>query len=111
MSALADISSPAVKVKYCPWIPFDADALSFSVYPGEQFFITVVALGQTDFPVSAKLLSEHKYTSDKYCLSPTNHYINAACTEVSFRLYSAVDGDYVHLKLYQENLCQSLISG
>ena len=112
-SALASISSPAVKVKFCPLQYSDTTyvILSKSIYPGEQFNYSVVALGQAGYPVPAKLLGDHRYTGDKYRLSPTNHYINDTCTIVSFRLYSAVDRTNVQLKLYQENPCQGLVNG
>ena len=112
-SAFEGISSPAVKVKFCPLQYSDTTyaILSKSIYPGEQFNYSVVAIGQAGYPVPAKLLSDHRYTGDKYRLSPTNHYVNDTCTTVSFRLYSAVERDHVQLKLYQENPCQGLVNG
>ena len=110
----ANISSYAEKVWVCSLQgdeSYSRSSITLSVHPGQQFNITITALGQAGFPVPSELLSEHRYTGDKYRLSPSNQYINGTCTNAYFRLYSAVDDDYVHIKLYTENPCQSLVDG
>ena len=111
----ANISSYAEKIWVCPLQgdeSYTQPSITQRVYPGQQFNITVIALGQAGFPVPSKLLSEHRYTGDKYRLSPSNQYINGTCTNVYFRLYSAVDNDYAHvrIKLFTENPCQNLVN-
>ena len=109
----ANISSYAEKIWVCPLQgdeSYSRSSITLSVYPGQQFNITVIALGQAGFPVPSKLLSEQRYIDDEYRLSPSNHNINDTCNNVSFRLYSAVDDDYVCIKLYPENPCQNLVN-
>ena len=107
----ASISSPAEKIKFCSLHEDTYHTVTRRVYPGEQFNIKVKALGQSGDPVPSVLFTEHTYAGNRYRLSPPNHNINGACTNVFFRLYSSVDDSSVLIKFYQENPCQSLVDG
>ena len=98
------ISSHAEEIRFC-----SLHEDTWKIYPGQQFDIKVKALGQTGDPVPSILFSDLKYTGDRYRLSPPNHNINGACTDMFFRLYSTVNN--VFIKFYQENPCQNLVDG
>ena len=98
------ISSHAEEIRFC-----SLHEDTRKIYPGQQFDIKVKALGQTGDPVPSILFSDLKYTGDRYRLSPPNHNINGACTDMLFRLYSTFNDAFI--KFYQENPCQSLVNG
>ena len=108
-----NISSQAEKIKFCQSekILDYRNTLSMRVHPGEQFNITVIALGQAGSPVPAIVYSQNNYTGDDYRLSPSNQQINGSCTNITFQLFSINGDGQKQFKLYPENPCQSLNSG
>ena len=110
------VSSPASKIRFCE---VDDDGLlnlltdipAKNVYPGQHFDISLIALGQTEYPVPTTVFWEKKYNRiSEYCLSLPSNTIESSCTTVSFQLYSG-NVSYVNFKLYPENPCQNLVEG
>ena len=104
------ISSTAKKIKFC-----GDDIPRLSLYPGQQFTISLIALGQADSTVPATVYWEKSYPppqNSEYRLSPSSCMINDSCTGVSFWLYTS-DLEFLDLnfKLYPENPCQNLVKG
>jgi hypothetical protein len=109
-----NISSQAEQIKFCQDDNVVMDNYrSISPHPGEQFNITVVALGQTGSPVPTTIFSENVYNYEigQYRLSPSSQSITGACRNISFKLYSTANNTYVQFKLYPLSPCQSLIDG
>ncbi len=91
---ISDISSTAVKLRFCRGDKiFDKSIKIYvHVYPGQQFNVTLVALGQTNSPVPTTLFSIDMYGGDKYYLITETPGMVSSCNNVSFRLYSK-DGE------------------
>ena len=112
---ITDISSTALKLRYCHGDKiFDKTIhLYVHVYPGEQFNITLVALGQTNSPVPTTLYSIDMYGGDRYHLSPPTQGMTSSCNNVSFRVYST-DRNYQDnftalFVLYPTSPCKSYV--
>ena len=76
------ISSTAKKIKFC-----EDNMPRLSLYPGQQFTVSLKALGQANSPVPATVFWEKTYPPPQYgeyCLSPSSGIINDSCTGVSF---------------------------
>lgn len=110
------VSSPASKMRFCE---LDDKVNLFTakknVYPGQHFNISLIALGQTEYPVPTTVYWEKIYNNyyiriSEYRLSPPSNTIGSSCTTVSFQLYSG-NVSYVNFKLYPANPCQNLIEG
>ena len=112
-STLDILSSPAKEIKFCEgnersmWLSDEYKYIT--AYPGGKFNINLIALGQTDYPVPARILWE-RYEYSEYRLSPPSRKIDALCTRVSFKLHSIDFTDKI-FKLYPQNPCQNLIEG
>ena len=87
---ISDISSTAMKLRYCHGdrIVDKSVNIYVHVYPGQQFNVTLVALGQTNSPVPTTLFSMDMYGGDKYHLSIQTPGMASSCSNVSFRVYS-----------------------
>lgn len=85
---------------------------SIEVYPGENFIIHLIALGQTGYPVPVRIQWERfndTVTDIGHCLSPPSQII---CTSISFQLHSEKFGYTAMFKLYPQNaVCQNLVDG
>jgi predicted outer membrane repeat protein len=83
---LTSLASQPEQIHFCQLkgeiITLDDQTLHLSVYPGEKFPISVIALDQTDSPVPATVYIEKRYNNDdniqgdKYRLSPSRQSIN-----------------------------------
>ena len=91
---ISDVSSTAMKLRYCRGDKIIDESLNLlvHVYPGQQFNITLVALGQTNSPVPTTLFSIDMYGSYKYHLSIETPGMVSSCSNISFRVYS-IDTD------------------
>ena len=100
------VSLPAKEIKFC-------EDMVPKVYPGQQFTILLIALGQTNSPVPTTIFWDRVHIHNEDRLSPSSNTIdNLTCTNISFRLYSSdIDSHYMHFKLYPANPCQNLIEG
>ena len=116
-SLVLDISSPANKIRYCEgndrlmWLQNEYKRIE--AYPGGWFTIHLIALGQTDYPVPARIHWERYYhgMDSEYRLSPPSQIINNSCASISFQLHSEEFG-CTKFKLYPQNpVCQNLIDG
>ena len=112
------ITSNAEVIKFCNcyyhynYCNFSEDNVHKSIlFPGQQFNVSVVAIGQDDVPVNSTILSKLKSNGDSYILSPTRHHIDASCNTIAYHLYVPTTNIVVKYKLYHESLCQSLVSG
>ena len=87
---ISDISSTALKLRFCRSNKIFDKLINIyvHVYPGEQFNVTLVALGQTNSPVPTTLFSIDMYGGDKYYLSIETPGMVSSCNIVSFRVYS-----------------------
>ena len=106
-----NISSQAEQVKFCHvdnGIP-----LHLKLHPGEQFNITVIALGQAGYPVPTTVFSRNinQCTDDDYILYPLSQQINGSCTSITFQLVSGKGNGNETFLVYPENPCQGLIDG
>ena len=94
---ISDISSTALKLRFCRGSKIFDKSINIyvHVYPGEQFNVTLVALGQTNSPVPTTIFSIDMYGGDKYYLSIETPEMVSSCNIVSFRAYSkdGVDRD------------------
>ena len=116
-SLALDMSLPATKIRYCEgnnrsvWLP-DGHRYYTEAYPGGKITIHLIALGQTDYPVPARIHWERYYNIDGgHRLSLPSQIINGTCTNISFQLHSVKFG-YTRFKLYPQNgVCQNLIHG
>ena len=109
---VASISSTAKEIKFCEH-KISEPLVHIELYPGQQFIIPLIALGQTNSPVPAAVFWEkikYSHSDHEYRLSPSISMIDNFCTNVSFWLYSS-DLEHLHFKLYPENPCQNLIEG
>ena len=113
-SNISTISSTAQKLRYCRGDKTVDKSIHLyvHVYPGEQFTIPLVALGQTNSPVPTTLFSINMY-GDNYRLSPPTQGMNSSCTNVTFRLYSAnrvnPDNFTALFFLYPTSPCKSYV--
>ena len=110
-SISASISSDAEQISFCHH-NCTKDHCNISVYPGQSFNVSLVAFGQANLSVTpAKVLVDSN--DERYRLSSKNHEINAACSNVSYRLYTATSAasTTVQYKLYHDNPCKSLVTG
>ncbi len=103
-----DISSAAKEIKPCK----GKTPEQLVLYPGQQFTIPLIALGQTNSPVPTTVFWEKMYPLQhgEYRLSPSSGKITDSCTNVSFWLFSS-DLESHYFKLYPQNLCQNLAKG
>ena len=110
--SLTNISSQADEIKFCEGDNVVNQNNSISVYPGEQFNVTVAALDQSGSPVPTTVYSENHYTGDRYRLSPSGQSIQShSCTTISFTLYSRHEDFFVIFELYPEIPCRNLGNG
>ena len=94
------ISSPAKEIKPCD----DKTLEQIDLYPGQQFTIPLIAVGQTNSPVPTTIFWERVYNTgikdNEDRLSPSSNMIDnnyLTCTNISFRLYSSdLDQHYTH---------------
>ena len=111
---VANISSKAKEIIFC-----GDNIPQLSLYPGQQFTISLIAFGQADSTVPTIVLWEktdplRSYSEYDYRLSPPISAINDSCTDVSFWLYTSnleLPWQYFEFKLYPDNPCQNLIEG
>ena len=103
-----NISSTAKEINLC-----EEKIPELVLYPGQQFTIPLIALGQANSAVPTTVFWENiYYTNDEYRLSPSSSMINDSCTNVSFRLYTSdLELHYLFFKLYPENPCDDLVEG
>ena len=91
---IANISSKAKEIIFC-----GDNTPRLSLYPGQQFTIPLIALGQANSTVPATVFWENIINPLKeYRLSPLSSMINDSCTNVSFWLYTPEFG-YLEFKL------------
>ena len=105
------ITSDAEIVKYCDPDYFSKVSVYKSIFPGQQFTVSVVALGQDNVIVNSTILSKLLSSGENYILNPTKHHINASCSTIAYNLYTPTTNIMVQYKLYHESLCQSLAIG
>ena len=104
-----NISSQAEQIKFCQDGNIIMNSYRYiSLYPGEQFNVELVALGQTGFPVPTTIFNENSY---EISLFPSSQSITGACYNLSLQLYSSVNNTYTSFDLYPQNPCQGLING
>ena len=116
--SVTNISSPAERIKFCDKnliLDLEWHMLDDDLHPGEQFTISVTALGQTGSPVPTTIFNRNEFASDKCYLAPSSRQIHSgSCTNITFKLLS-VEGNYCYgftkFKLYPENPCQSRTDG
>ena len=108
----AIISSNAEVIKFCDCYGSNNNySVQKSIFPGQRFNVSLIALGQDNVPVFATVLSKLVSSHKKYILSPASHRINASCSTVSYNLYTSAINEVVRYKLYHKSLCQSLVKG
>ena len=115
--SIANISSPAKRIKSCTsvmfitlwpcWIFQCAYYYTFRVHPGQQFKIPLKAIDQGGSPVPANILIDN--VSNKHRLHPLSQNISAYCTNIYYRLYSSEEEKTVMFRLYLESPCQNFI--
>ena len=111
-----NISSQANQLKFCQDNNvLDDEIKDIKLHPGEEFNITVIAMGQAGFPVLTTVYTDNnEYTGNKYRLRSSNQSIlkfNGSCTNISFQLLSGKENCHKLFKLYPDNPCQSLADG
>ena len=114
-----NISSQAEKIKFCQGddiLQYRRSRSDINLYPGEQFSIRVIALGQSGSPVPTTVFNQNQYPGDEcYIISPSSHPIyNGSCTNITFKVISVEEnycGSWTMIKLYPENPCQSRVDG
>ena len=109
--SISSITSQPEQVQFCQ---FEGEIVmmndrTMSLYPGEEFNISVVALDQTNSPVSATVyIEKFKDEGGEYRLSPSRQSLNDHfCANLTYRLYSANEDTQVHFELYLENSCKN----
>ena len=121
----SSITSQPEQILFCQIegeiITLDDIPLELTVYPGEEFNITVTALDQISSLVPATLFIENNYyddyallrnEGDEYRLSPSRQSINDHfCANLTYKLYSAYENIQVDFHLYHDNPCQNLVEG
>ena len=116
--ATNNISSQAEKIKFCQGekiLNINDLYYNIKLHPGEQFTVSVIALGQTDSPVPTTVFSQNQYTGDQCYLGPSSHLIlNSSCTNITFKLFTVEENSrhgWTEFKLYPDNSCQSSADG
>ena len=86
-----------------------------SVYPGEKFNVSLFAIGTFNLPVSTRILHKMFPTNEKNELRRADLHtkVNSSCTNVSYYLLLTKNAypPTVHIKLYHQNPCDSLVDG
>ena len=111
-SLVLDISSPANKIRYYErndrsmWLQNEYERIE--AYPGGNFTIHLIALGQTGYPIPARIHWERYYVTDSgYRLSPPSQMMYR-----HFLSLHSVEFGYTVFKLYSQNDgCQNLVDG
>ena len=114
--SVINISSQANQLKFCQGNNvLDNEIKDIKLHPGEEFNITVIAIGQAGFPVLTTVYTDNnEYTGNKYRLRSSNQSIlkfNGSCTNITFQLLSGKENCHKLFKLYPDNPCQSLADG
>ena len=100
-------------VKFCPLN--SSSHKNVSVYPGEKFNVSLFAMGTFNLSVSTRILHKMFPTDGKIELRraylPSK--VNSSCTNVSYYLLLTENAypPTVHIKLYHQNPCDSLVDG
>ena len=103
----------AEKVEFCPPNSF----IEWYIYPGEIFYVTLVAIGSVKFlTLHTKISSKLLYPSDKNILliQENEHtVISNTCTNISYYILATHITTQVTVgyKLYHDNPCDSLVEG
>ena len=105
------ITSDAEVVKFCNRNNDYDNMRSISIFPGQQFNISVIAFGQNNVTVNSMILSKLQSSGENYVFNPIRHHINASCSTIAYNLYIPISNVVVRYKLYHESLCQSLANG
>ena len=89
-NSLDNISSLAQSLKLCQSDDQNnyCNEIFVDVYPGDEFNVALIALGQTSLAVPPKIVS-YSNKEDSTYLSPKYQTIGDLCTNTTFRLYSA----------------------
>ena len=114
--SVINISSQANQLKFCQGNNvLDNEIKDIKLHPGEEFNITVIAIGQAGFPVPTTVYTDNnEYTGNRYRLRSSNQSIlkfNGSCTNITFQLLSGKENCHKLFKLYPDNPCQSLADG
>ena len=100
-------------VKFCPLN--STSHKNVSVYPGEKFNVSLFAMGTFNLPVSTSIMHKMLPTDEKIELRRVDHptKVNSSCTNVSYYLLLTENAypPTVHIKIYHQNLCDSLVDG
>jgi predicted outer membrane repeat protein len=107
------ISSQVTRIKFCQLLN-DVNA-NIRLYPGEQFNISVIALGQNNIPVPTTIFNQNEYEGDDFRLRPSSRSIilsdSNSCASITFQLLSIKESIRKIFKLYPKNPCQGLVDG
>ena len=105
-------------VQFCPFL--NQYKLSnynnpISVYPGETFNVSLIAMGIFNLSVSTRIFHKiHHPTDEKFELKRVHHTkINSCCTNLSYYLLVSeiTNLPTTYIKLYHQNPCDSLVDG
>ena len=89
--------------------------IRFSVYPGENFNVSLIAMGTFNFPVSTRIFHKMLILTDENIelrrIPPTK--VTSSCTDISYFLLvpEKAHQPTAQFKLYHQNPCDSLVDG
>ena len=104
-------------VKFCQMQHnFSSRNVTLEVYPGEKFNVSLIGAGTFDLPVSTRILHKMLFPIDeKIELRRVELLtkVSSLCSNVSYYLlvHSMTNPLTVHIKLYHQNPCDSLVDG
>ena len=106
-------------LKFCQWqYNFTShNNVTVSVYPGEKFNVSLIAMGTFNLPVSTRILRKILFPTDEKIelkqAEPLKKVNSLICSTVSYYLLiqSITNQLTVHVKLYHKNPCDSLVEG
>jgi predicted outer membrane repeat protein len=112
--SIPDISSAPVRLCACKdnsSHSCNTDDIMIAIKPGQQFQLSLAALGQAQHVVNSTVLSKIVDFDNDYRLSPTVQSTGKSCTQVTYRLFSSVTDIQARLVLFFDGPCQSLRRG
>ena len=118
IETIEPISADTEDLTFCQWQHnfTSCKNVSVSVYPGEKFNVSLIAVGTFNLPVSTRILHKIVFPIDeKIELRRVELLteVNSLCSNVSYYLLvqSITNQLTVNVKLYHHNPCDSLVDG
>ena len=109
-------SADTKDLKFCQLQHKFSSSKKVSVFPGEKFTVSLIGMGTFNLPVNTSILHKMLSPTDqkvelKQVELPTN--VSSLCSNVSYYLLvgSITNQLTVHVKLYHQNPCDSLVDG